>query len=155
MTAVRDLRAPAVAVAPFVALMWLVAAGVAATADGYDQASWWLLLFNQPLLVPVLTGSAWWLGRTVAGQVGPVAFPALSCWCPCSALLYANERFREAYTDLVLTEAVGIAAGGQFAAGALLLGSVALLVAASRGTGSTPCSRQPEHPLPLRSSASP
>ena len=130
MTAVRDLRAPAVAVAPFVALMWLVAAGVAATADDYDQASWWLLLLNQLLLVPVLAGSAWWLGRTVAGAVGAVAFPLAVALVPVIGVLYANERFRETYTDLVLTEAVGIAAGAQFAAGALLLCSVSLLVAA-------------------------
>jgi hypothetical protein len=130
VTAVRELRATAIAVAPFVGLMWLAAAGVAATADGYDQASWWLLLLNQLLLVPVLAGSAWWLGRMVAGAVGAVAFPVAVVLVPVVGVLYANERFRETYTDRVLTEAVGIAAGGQFAAGALLLGSVSLLVAA-------------------------
>ena len=131
VTAVRDLRAAAVAVAPFVALMWLVAAGVAATADDYDQASWWLLLLNQLVLVPALAGAAWWLGRTVRGAGGSGRVPPRG-----RARAGARRRstrtsgFRETYTDRVLTEAVGIAAGGRFAAGALLLGAVALLVAA-------------------------
>ena len=107
--------------------------GVAATADDYDQASWWLLLLNQLLLVPVLAGAAWWLGRMVVGAVGAVAFPLAVALVPVVGVLYANERFRETYTDRVLTEAVGIAAGGQFAAGALLLGSVSLVVAALSG----------------------
>ena len=82
------------------------------------------------MLVPVLAGAAWWLGRTVAGPVGAIAFPLAVALVPVLGVVYANERFRDTYTDLVLTEAVGIAAGGRFAAGALLLGAVALLVAA-------------------------
>ena len=85
------------------------------------------------MLVPALVGAAWWLGRVVAGAVGAVAFPLAVALVPVVGVLYANERFRETYTDRVLTEAVGIAAGGQFAAGALLLGSVSLLVAALSG----------------------
>ncbi len=135
MTAVRDLRAPAVAVAPFVALMWLVAAGVAATADDYDQASWWLLLVNQLVLVPALVGAAWWLGRRLAGPIGAVVAPLAVILVPVLGVLYANEAFRETYVDRVLTLAVGIADGWSLAAGALLLVAVALIVAWGTGRG--------------------
>ena len=73
------------ALAPFVALAWVVAATVAAAAGGYEQAPWWLLLLNQLLLAPVLVGAAWWLGRTVAGWVEPSRRRLRSCSCPCSA----------------------------------------------------------------------
>ena len=128
MTAVRGLRAPAVAVAPFVALMWLVAVGVAATADDYDQASWWLLLVNQLAFVPALVGAAWWLGRGLAGQIGGVVAPLAVTLVPVFGVLYANEAFRETYVDRVLTLAVGVADGWSLAAGALLLVAVALIV---------------------------
>ena len=132
MTAVRDFRATAVAVAPFVALMWLVAAGVAATADDYEQASWWLLLVNQLVLVPALVGAAWWLGRRLAGPIGAVVAPLAVILVPVLGVLYANEAFRETYVDRVLTLAVGVADGWSLAAGALLLVAVALIVQGNR-----------------------
>lgn len=132
MTAVRAIGAAAAAVAPFAALMWIVAAIVALTSDGYHPASQWLLLVNQLVLVPVLAGAAWWLGRLVAGRVGGVTFPLAVAVVPTLGVLYANEKFRGTYTDVVLTEAVGIADGGHFAAGALLLLATALLASVSR-----------------------
>ena len=132
MTAARALRARAVAVAPFVALMWVVAAAVAAAADDYEQAPLWLLLLNQVVLVPVLVGAAWWLGRTLAGRIGAVAAPLAVTFVPVLGALYANERLRDTYVNRVLTEAVGIADGWGFAAGALLLAALALVVQGSR-----------------------
>ena len=132
MTAVRDLRATAAAVAPFVGLMWLVAAGVAATADEYNQASWWLLLLNQLVLVPALVGAAWWLGRRLAGRIGGVVAPLAVTFVPVFGVPYATDAFRETYVDRVLTLAVGVADGWSLAAGALLLVAVALLVHGGR-----------------------
>jgi hypothetical protein len=120
------------ALAPFVALAWVVAATVAAAASGYERAPWWLLLLNQLLLAPVLVGAAWWLGRTVAGRVGSVAAPLAVVLVPVLGALYANAKLRDAYVDRVLTEAVGVADGWGFAAGALLLLAVALVVTKRR-----------------------
>ena len=108
--------------------MWLVAVGVAATADDYDQASWWLLLVNQLAFVPALVGAAWWLGRGLAGQIGGVVAPLAVTLVPVFGVLYANEAFRETYVDSVLTLAVGVADGWSLATGALLLVAVALIV---------------------------
>ena len=132
MTAARDFRATAIAVAPFVALTWLVAAGVAATADDYEEASWWVLLVNQLVLVPALVGAAWWLGRRLAGPIGAVVAPLAVILVPVLGVLYANEAFRETYVDSVLTLAVGVADGWSLAAGALLLVAVALIVQGNR-----------------------
>ena len=121
MTAARAL-------APFVALAWVVAAIVSAAADEYDEAPAWLLLLNQLVLVPVLIGAAWWLGRTVAGRVGAAVAPLAVVLVPVLGAPYATASFRDTYVDRVLTEAVGVADGWRFAAGALLLLAVALVV---------------------------
>jgi hypothetical protein len=134
VTAVRGVRAPALAVAPFVGLMWLIAAGVDVAAHDYDQAPSWLLVVNQVLLVPALVGAAWWLGRHLAGRIGAVVAPLAVALVPLLGVLYAVGAFRETYVDGVLPLAVGIADGWSFAAGALLLVAVALVV--HRGVGS-------------------
>ena len=120
MTAARAL-------APFVALAWVVAAIVSAAADEYDEAPAWLLLLNQLVLVPVLVGAAWWLGRTVAGRVGAVVAPLAVVLVPVLGVPYATASFRDTYVDRVLTETIGVADGWRFAAGALLLLAVALI----------------------------
>ena len=125
MTAARSTAAA-------VALFWVVAAAVAVAADGYEQASWWLLLLNQLVLAPVLVGAAWAVGRTVAGRVGAVAAPLAVVLVPVLGALYANVRLRDTYVDRVLTEAVGLADGWRFAASALLLLAVALVVTRRR-----------------------
>ena len=106
----------------------MVAATVAAAAGGYEQAPWWLLLLNQLLLAPVLVGAAWWLGRTVAGCGLEVVAPLAVVLVPVLGALYANVELRDTYVDRVLTEAVGVADGWGFAASALLLLAVALVV---------------------------
>jgi hypothetical protein len=120
-------------------LFWAVAAAVAAAAGEYDEAAWWLLLLNQLVLAPALLAAAWVLGRHVAGRVGGFVAPAAVVLVPVLGVLYADEGFRETYTDRVLTQAVGIADGWAFAAGALLLVAVALLVASA---GAAPRSRR-------------
>jgi hypothetical protein len=121
VTAARSL-------APFVALGWMVATVVAAVADDYEQAPWWRLLLNQLVLMPTLVGAAWWLGRTVAGRAGAVVAPLAVVLVPVLGAPYATASFRDTYVERVLTEAVGIANGWRFAAGALLLLAVALVV---------------------------
>jgi hypothetical protein len=119
-------------VAPFVALAWVVAAIVASAAGNYEEASSWQLLLNQLVLVPVLVGAAWWLGRMVAGRVGAVAAPLAVVLVPVLGVPYATASFRDTYIDRVLTEALGVADGWRFAAGALLLLAVALVVSRRR-----------------------
>ncbi len=133
MIAARGLRAAAVAAAPFVALQWLVAAGAATVADGYDEAAWWLLALNQLVLAPAAIVAALWLGTTVGGRAIGLLSALLVVVLPTLGVLYALSRYRDTYVDRVLTEAVGIGNGGRFAAGALSLLAAALALAALRG----------------------
>jgi hypothetical protein len=127
--AASELRAAAVAAAPFVALFWLVAALTAVAADGFDEAPWWLLLVNQLVLVPAEVLAALWLGRLLGGPALGLLSAALLALLPVLGVLYALSGYRDTYVDRVLPEAVGIASGGRFAAGALSLvaGALALL----------------------------
>jgi hypothetical protein len=128
VTAASRLRAAAAPAAPFVALVWLAAAITAATAEGYDEASWWLLLVNQIVLVPAAILAALWLGAAVGGRALGLLGALLLALLPAFGVLYALAAYRDVYVDRVLPEAVGIAAGGRFPAAALGLVAGALAV---------------------------
>jgi hypothetical protein len=108
------------------ALMWLVAAGVAATADGYAQAPWWLLAVNQLVLVPAAVWAMLELGGTVGGRALAIASAVLLVLLPALGVLYALSRYRDTYVDRVLPVSLGIADGGRFPAAALSVLGAAL-----------------------------
>jgi hypothetical protein len=107
---------------------WLVAAAVAAAADGYDRAPGWLLLLDLVVLLPLAVGAAFSIGRTLGGDLLAAWFAAALVLLPPAGLLYAVSAYRDVYVDRVLVQAVGVADDGGFAAGALLLVSAALVV---------------------------
>lgn len=121
-----DIRAAAAPLVPVVVLMWLVAAGVAVAADGYERAPWWLLVLNQLVLVPATAWATLALGRSLGARGVAVLAAALLAIVPVLGVLYALSRYRETYVDRVLTVAVGIADGGRFPAAALSVVAAAL-----------------------------
>lgn len=133
MTAASDLRAAAIAAAPFVAIFWVVAAGVAMAADGYDQAPWWLLPLNQIVLGPAAVCAALWLGTAVGGRVLGLLSALLLALLPALGVLYALSRYRDTYVDRVLPSAVGLADGGRFPAAALSVVAAALALRSLEG----------------------
>jgi hypothetical protein len=112
---------------------WVIAVAVAVAADGYDRAPAWLLLIDLAVLLPVAVGSAYWIGRTLGGDVLATWFAAVLVLLPPAGLLYATSPFRDVYVDRVLVEAVGVADSGAFAAGALLVLAAALVVRSLAG----------------------
>ena len=56
----------------------------------------------------------------MAGASGAVVAPLAVVLVPVLGVPYATASFRDTYVDRVLTEAVGVADGWRFAAGALL-----------------------------------
>ena len=133
MSAASQLKAAALASVPIVALQWLVAAGTAAAADGYEAAPWLLLVLNQLVLAPSAVCAALFVGGIVGGRVIGLLSAILLFLLPTLGVLYALSRYRDTYVDRFLTEAVGIADGGRFPAAALSLLAVALTLAALTG----------------------
>lgn len=130
MNAASRPGAAAAATALLVGLFWLAAAVAGAAADGYSGASWWLLLLNQIVLVPAALGAAVWLGSVVGGRAIGLLSAALLALVPSFGLVYALSGYRDVYEEAVLPEALGLAAGGRFPAGALSLVAGALAVRA-------------------------
>ena len=126
VTAARTLRPAVAPVLPVVALMWLGASVVAAAADGYTQAPWWLLAVNHVVLVPAAAWAMYELGGTVGGRALALVSPLLLVLLPALGVLYVLSRYRDTYVDRVLPVAIGIADGGRFPAAALAVVAGAL-----------------------------
>ena len=101
--------------AALVALQWLVTALVASAADGYDRAPWPLLVAQQLVLVPMLVGSAWWIGRRLAGSLFGAIFGLVVVLLPPAGLRFSQARYHDVYVDRVLTSALGLADNERFA----------------------------------------
>jgi hypothetical protein len=122
-----------------VAAGWLVAAGSALAADGYDGAPAWLLVLNQLVLLPVLVASVWTVGLRLGGRVLGALAAALVVALPPLGVVYALDAFDETYVDVVLPRLTGIADGGGFAAASLLaLAAAALLHALADASRAVP-----------------
>ncbi|MBA2462847.1 MAG: hypothetical protein H0V45_13965 [Actinobacteria bacterium] len=128
MIAASGVRAAAATAAPFVVLMWLVAGAVAAAAEGYERAPWWLIGVNQLVLVPAAVVAVLWLGESLGGRAIGFLAALLLALLPALGVLYALSGYRDTYVDRFLTQAVGIGDGGRFPAGALsvVAGALAL-----------------------------
>jgi len=127
---VRPVASRAAAV---VVLAWLVAGGTAVAADGYEQASWWLLVLNLVVLLPGAVLAVLRLGEAVAGRAIGLLSALTLVLLPPFGVLYALPKYRDTYVDRVLPDAVGIAAGGRFPAAALSVVAAALALRALDG----------------------
>lgn len=115
--------------------MWLLAAVVAATTEGYDLAPAWLLVLNQLILVPLAVGAAWWVGRFLGGVVMGAVLPLALVLLPPLGVLFAQAKHREVYVGEVLTRAIGIADGTSFPAAMVALVAAALVLHSLSGRG--------------------
>jgi len=131
--AASDLRGTAVRAVPFVVLQWLVAAGTAAVADGYDAAPWWLLLLNQLVLAPAAIVAVLCLGVALGGRSFGLLAGLVLVLLPLFGVAYALSKYRDTYVDRVLTEAVGVAGGGRFPAAALSVVAAAMALRSLTG----------------------
>ena len=121
--------------AALVACGWLVAALVASWAGEAADASSWQLLLNQAVLLPAAVLAVYDVGRRLGGLWLGVWFGVVLLVLPLVGWAYALPAYRDTFRDRVLVEAVGAAAGGRFAAGALSAVAAALLLRALQERG--------------------
>ena len=113
-----------------VAGAWLVAALVGSWVGEAADASTWQLLLNQAVLLPAAVLAVYDVGRRLGGVWLGVWFGIVLLLLPLVGWAYALPGYRDTFRDRVLVEAVGGAAGGRFAAGALCAVAAALLLRA-------------------------
>jgi hypothetical protein len=116
--------------AAIVAGGWLVAALVASWAGEAADASSWQLVLNQVVLLPAAVVAVYDIGRRLGGLWLGVWFGVVLLFLPFAGWAYAFPVYRDTFRDRVLVEAVGGAAGGRFAAGALSVVAAALVLRA-------------------------
>ena len=121
--------------AALVAGAWIVAALVASWAGTAAAASTWQLLLNQAVLLPLAVLAVYDVGRRLGGPWLGVWFGIVLLLVPLVGWAYALPAYRDTFRDRVLVEAVGGAADGRFAAGALSAVAAALLLRALEQRG--------------------
>ena len=121
--------------AALVAGGWLVAALVASWAGDAADASSWQLLLNQAVLLPAAVAAVYDVGRRLGGVLLGVWFGVVLLALPLVGWAYALPVYRDTFRNEIVVEAVGAAAGGRFAAGALSAVAAALLLRALQDGG--------------------
>jgi len=121
--------------AALVAGSWLVATLVASRTGDAGDGAWWQVLLNQGLLLPAAVVAVYDVGRRLGGVWLGVWFGVVLLGLPLAGWWYALPAYRDTFRDRVLVEAVGGAADGRFAAGALCAVAAALLLRALQQRG--------------------